>query len=207
MAAAAFASGLMPSGRQMDKKFNGRMLMLARQVRRMSQVELVRAVGGSLAQGTLSKVEHGRFQPDAEMVDALAKALRVKSVFFFDPSYLREPMVSYSRRRQKLSSPDLQALYGFAEIYRLNLRKCLEAIEIEDRLPSLPGIDPDGFGGRIDDVAATVRQRWRLPRGPIQNLTKTAEDAGIIIVPFDFGTPLMDGFVSTPRMVCRRLSF
>lgn len=178
----------------MSERFNGRMLMLARQVRRMSQAQLVQALGGRLAQGTLSKVEHGRFQPDAETVDALAKALRVRASFFFDPSYLREPMVSFSRKRQKLSATELQAIFGLAEVYRLNLRKCFEAIVLEERLPSAPAIDPEAFDGRIEDISAAVRQRWKLPRGPIQNLTRTAEDAGIVIVPFDFGTPLMDGF-------------
>ncbi|MBV9735664.1 MAG: XRE family transcriptional regulator [Acidisphaera sp.] len=178
----------------MGERFNGRMLALARQVRRMSQTDLVRALGGILAQGTLSKIEHGRFQPEPKTVDALAAALRVRPSFFFDSSYLREPMVSYSRRRQKLSATELQALYGLAEIYRLNLRKCFGAIEIEERLPSAPSIDPDAFGGRIEDIAAAVRQRWNLPRGPVHDLTKTAEDAGVVIVPFDFGTPLIDGF-------------
>ncbi len=163
------------------------MLMLARQVRRMSQAQLVQALGGCLAQGTLSKVEHGRFQPDAETVDALAKALRVRASFFFDPSYLREPMVSFSRRRQKLSATELQAIFGFAEVYRLNLRKCFEAIVLEERLPSVPVIDPEAFDGRIKDISAAVRQRWKLPGGPVQNLTKTAEDAGIVIVPFEPG--------------------
>ena len=178
----------------MSEQFNGRMLTLARQIRRKSQAELVRDLGGKVVQGTLSKIEHGRFQPDGAVVDALATALGVRRSFFFDPSYLREPMVSYSRRRQKLAAPDLQAIYGVAEVYRLNLRKCFEAIEVDARLPSVPAIDPDAYGRKIEDVAAAVRQRWKLPRGPVPDLTKTAEDAGVVVVRFDFGTPLMDGF-------------
>lgn len=33
-----------------------------------------------------------------------------------------------------------------------------------------------------------------LPRGPIQDVTALIEDSGIIIVPFDFGTDLIDAF-------------
>lgn len=178
----------------MSDQFNGRMLTLARQMRRKSQAELVRDLNGKVAQGTLSKVEHGRFQPDSALVDALAATLRVRRNFFFNPSYLREPMVSYSRRRQKLSAPDLHAIFSIAEIYRLNLRECFKAIEVDARLPSVPAIDPDAHGREIADIAAAVRQRWKLPRGPVPDLTKTAEDAGIVVISFDFGTPLMDGF-------------
>jgi Zn-dependent peptidase ImmA (M78 family) len=37
-----------------------------------------------------------------------------------------------------------------------------------------------------------------IPRGPIQDVAKSMEDAGILIVPFDFGTELIDGFCQPP---------
>ena len=46
----------------------------------------------------------------------------------------------------------------------------------------------------VKAVRAGLRQRWQLPKGPIEDLTKLAERAGIIIFAFDFGTELMDGF-------------
>jgi len=182
----------------MSDRFNGRMLTLARQVRRKSQPDLVDLLGGRVSQGTLSKVEHGRIQPNDDLVSAFAEVLSVRPSFFFDDAYLRDPSVSFHRKRQSLSATDLNVLYGLAEIYRLNIRKCLRDIEIDSKLPSVPAIDPDAFERRIEDVAAAVRQRWKLPRGPVQDLTKIAEDAGIIIVRFDFGTPQIDGFCQQP---------
>ncbi len=38
-----------------------------------------------------------------------------------------------------------------------------------------------------------LRERWKLPKGKIDNLTKVIEDNGIIIVPFDFGIDKVDG--------------
>lgn len=168
--------------------------MLARQWRGLSQIDLVGLLKGSIAQGTLSKIEHGRIQPSEKLVGNLASAVEVRPSFFFDGAYLREPMVSYHRKRQKLSATELQSIQGSAEIYRLNLQRCFEAVELEHVLPTVPGIDPDAYARNIEDIAATVRQRWSLPRGPVVDLTKTAEDAGIVVVSVDFGTPLIDGF-------------
>jgi Zn-dependent peptidase ImmA (M78 family)/transcriptional regulator with XRE-family HTH domain len=178
----------------MSEKFNGSMLTLARQWRRVSQVGLIEAIHNKITQGTLSKIEHGRLQPDAGLVDAFADTLKVRRSFFFDSAFVRDPMISYHRKRQSLSTTDLQAIHAEAEIYRLNLRKCFDAVEIENSLPSVPAIDPDQFGRNIEDIAAAVRQRWKLPRGPVADLTKTVEDAGTIVIRQNFGTPLIDGF-------------
>ncbi|TXC70967.1 ImmA/IrrE family metallo-endopeptidase [Sphingomonas ginsenosidivorax] len=177
----------------MAKPFNGRLLTLARQMRRMSQTELVNLLGGTVSQGTLSKVEHGRIQPGEELVELLAGALKVRSSFFYDSGFIRDPVVSYHRKRSKLGVRHLDSVHAQAEVIRLNLRKCLEALDLEARLP-LPAIDPDEFGRDPDEIARAVRQRWGVPRGPIDDVTKLAEDAGIIVITLDFGSELIDGF-------------
>lgn len=178
----------------MNKPFNGQLLSLARQIRKISQPDLIEMLGGTITQGTLSKIEHGRIQPQGEIVEKFAAALNLRESFFFDGVYVRQPPVSYHRKRQKLSMRDQESVHALAEVFRINLRKCLDAIEIESRLPAVPAIDPDEYGGEIDDIAAIIRQRWSLPRGPIQDLTKLIEDSGILVVCFDFGSPLIDGF-------------
>ena len=178
----------------MNKRFNGQLLSLARQVRRLSQADLVGRLEGLLTQGTLSKIEQGQVQPSDVAVEAIAGALNLRPSFFFDGIYVRQPLVSYHRKRQKLSVRDEESVHALAEVFRINLRKCLDAVEIEATLPSLPAIDPEEFSGEIEEIAAAVRQRWALPRGPVADLTRLAEDAGVLIVSFDFGSPLIDGF-------------
>ena len=177
----------------MAKPFNGRLLTLARQMRRMSQTELVNLLGGRVSQGTLSKVEHGRIQPAEELVEILAGALKVRPSFFYDSGLVRDPVVSYHRKRSKLGVRHLDSVHAQAEVIRLNLRKCLEALDLEARLP-LPSIDPDEFGRDPDEIARAVRQRWGVPRGPVEDVTKLAEDAGVIVITLDFGSELIDGF-------------
>jgi Zn-dependent peptidase ImmA (M78 family) len=74
----------------------------------------------------------------------------------------------------------------------------IEAVELETRLPSVPAVEPDQYAGDVHRVAQTIRQRWGIPRGPLKDLTKIVEDAGVVIVSFDFGTPLIDGFSQHP---------
>lgn len=178
----------------MDKVFNGSLLTLARQVRRKGQAELVALLDGSITQGTLSKLEHGRIQPQADLVEKLASALCVRPSFFYRSAYVRDPMVSYHRKRAKLAVKDQDAVHGLAEIFRLNLKSLLSSVEIEPTLPPLPAIDPDEYGRDVEEIARLLRQRWQLPKGPIDDLTKLAERAGIIIIAFDFGSELIDGF-------------
>jgi Zn-dependent peptidase ImmA (M78 family)/transcriptional regulator with XRE-family HTH domain len=178
----------------MDKVFNGSLLTLARQVRRKSQADLIELLKGAITQGTLSKLEHGRIQPQSDLVEKLADALRVRPGFFFRSAYVREPMVSYHRKRAKLAVKDQDAVHGLAEIFRLNLKSLLESVELDPTLPPLPSVDPDQYGRDIDEMARMLRQRWQVPKGPIADLTKLAEGAGIVIVSFDFGSELIDGF-------------
>jgi len=61
-------------------------------------------------------------------------------------------------------------------------------------LPALPSVDPDEYGRDVEEIARMLRQRWQVPKGPVADLTKLAEGAGIIIISFDFGSELIDGF-------------
>jgi Zn-dependent peptidase ImmA (M78 family) len=177
----------------MVRPFNGEMLTLARETRKVSQQELSR-LEGRVTQAALSKIENGRIQPDSSLVDRVASILRYRSNFFHHSGYRRMPPVSFHRKRQKLGARDLDAIHGQSEIYRINLTKLLESVELEARLPAPPAIDLDQHNGDVAKIAEIVRQRWGVPRGPIRTLTQLIEDSGVIIVPFDFGTPLIDGF-------------
>jgi Zn-dependent peptidase ImmA (M78 family) len=174
--------------------FNGNMLFLARQIRRMGQEDLVLAMSNGMTQGTLSKIERGRIQPSAEDVQVLARALKLRPIFFDNHSYLRQPPVSFHRARKALASKDEVAIHAQAEIYRLSLKKILDEIELEAIIPSAPAIDIEQYKGDAEEIAKVVRKRWELPRGPVADVTKILEDSGIVIITFDFGTPLIDGF-------------
>src|SRR5216684_2653011 len=112
----------------MNKAFNGELLALARQTRKVSQPELVAALNGAISQAQLSKVEHGQIQPDERLVERLADALKYKPGFFYNPVYQRMDPVSFHRKRKKLGARDREAIHGQSEIYRINLKKLLPGV-------------------------------------------------------------------------------
>jgi Zn-dependent peptidase ImmA (M78 family) len=124
----------------------------------------------------------------------VADALEYEVGFFYDPTPRATAPISFHRKRQKLGARDKDAIDAQAEVYRRTLKKLLAAVDIESRLPPPASIDLDEYDGNVEVAAALARRRWSVPRGPIGNLTRLVEDSGIIIVPFDFGTPLVDGF-------------
>ncbi len=174
--------------------FNGNMLCLARQIRKVSQGELIEKLDGTLTQGTLSKIERGRIQPSEEVIHLISTELKFRPSFFYNPDYVRQPPISYHRKRKKLLSRDLAAIHGISEMLRISISKCLESIELEHDGPSLPVYDLDQFDGDPREAARAVRARLKLPRGRVTNVSKVIEDSGVIIVPFNFGTTLIDGF-------------
>ncbi|WP_143307242.1 ImmA/IrrE family metallo-endopeptidase [Chitinophaga vietnamensis] len=75
-------------------------------------------------------------------------------------------------------------------IIRIGIEKLLNSIDLPET--NLFHWDVSQHGSP-QDAAHLLRERWRLPKGKVDNLTKVIEDNGIIIVPFDFGGDKIDG--------------
>lgn len=178
----------------MFRSFNPDMLALARDARGFTQLDLVAALGGALSQAKLSKIENGLVSPSDEDIELLASALHFRPEFFFHPHVRRSEPATYHRKRKKLAMKDWAKIYAKAEIYRISASLFLRSVELTSRSRPLPSIDPDEFDGRIEEIAGAVRAALGLPRGPIEDVVSILENAGIIVVGFDFGTELCDGF-------------
>jgi hypothetical protein len=73
-----------------------------------------------------------------------------------------------------------------------NVHKLLDGLEVEgERM--FHTLDPDEYGGSPVEVARALRAAWRVPEGPIRNLTTLIESAGGIVVMEDFGTRKLFG--------------
>jgi Zn-dependent peptidase ImmA (M78 family)/transcriptional regulator with XRE-family HTH domain len=176
----------------MAGSFNADMMIVARQARGFSQTELAKLL--SISQSKVSKIEAGHIVPDIEFAEALAPVLGFRPSFFLRDGRLRAAPENFHRKRQKLGSGDWEKILARAEIYRLCIDQMLRSVDLVPPRPPAPSIDPDEFDGRVELIARAVRQAWLLPRGAVQDVTQLVEDAGILIVPFDFGTELIDAF-------------
>jgi len=95
----------------------------------------------------------------------------------------------FHRKLQSVPTKALNKIYALIEVRIRHITVLLRAIDIPC---SVPRFDIDEFNGRVDEIAQLVRANMRLPRGPVQNLTKALEDAGVLIVPMDFETRKVD---------------
>jgi len=166
------------------------MVVLAREARGLTQSHLAEALG--ISQGHLSKIEAGMLPVPDTMIPRFSDVLDYPPQFFSLPEPIYGPGTSefFHRKRKAVSARLLARLHAQVNILRIQVSRLLRSVEIDaDRIPE---IDPESFAGSVEDVARAVRAAWNLPRGPVEDLTRAIEEAGGIVIPTDFGTPLLD---------------
>ena len=151
--------------------FNAAMLTVARQMRGFSQTELAKAL--RISQGKISKIEAGIVVPDDALVQAMGHALKFRPHFFKREGQMRPAQASYHRKRKKLTGSDWDKINAKAELYRFSIESLLRSVDLVPTKVAPPKIDPDQYDGKIDRIAASVRQAWMLPRGPVSDVVKT----------------------------------
>jgi len=175
-----------------SNQFNGDLLLLARNLRRLTQKELIAKMNDGITQGTLSKIEHGLLEPTQEQIENLSKALDVRPKFFFNHVPLYDFSYSFYRTQKSISVNNHKVIQAKANLYRMHICKFLDSIEFEPELEEIYKINCDEKDPA--EVAALLKHVWNVPLGPVYNITCMIERAGIIVIPMDFGTMKMDGF-------------
>lgn len=175
---------------------NPEMVALARKSRGLTQVDLAQRIG--ISQGLLSRIEGGLREPSNEVLEKIARALRYPTSFFYQDAnaYFSGISLLFHRKRQSAPIRILEQIYARIDIIRLHYRKLLEAVEIPEWNAHV--VDPAEFDGDIEDIARATRALWGLPPGPIHNLTRAIENAGGLVIPFDFGTNRVDAVSQCP---------
>lgn len=171
-------------------------LVLARQSRGLTQKELADLL--SVNQGWLSRVESGLRGVSDDKLLQIANVLNYPPEFLSqdDPIYLRGLSSVFHRKRQGLPDRILDKAYAQLSITSTALERLLPSVEIIGA--EIKPIDLSEFNGTIEDVARAVRDQLGLPRGPVQNITKTLENVRAIVIPFDFGTRRIDAISFWP---------
>lgn len=174
-------------------QFNPRMLVIAREARCFGQAELAKRLG--ISQGALSKIEGGVSKPTAEVLDNFCKELDFPTGFFQQSGGVHgtgtEAFHQMYRRRQALPAKDFRRVEAQINIVRMHLEKMLSAVDWHPGI-EIPKWNIEDFGGSAERTATALRASWNMPAGPVGNVTQLIEDAGGIIIMFDFGTKLVD---------------
>lgn len=173
----------------MSHPFNPEMLTLARMSRGITQTELATKVETN--QGRISKIEHGFLVPDDALVNRLAETLNYPCEFFFQPGYIHTLPSWFHRKRKQVSQTTLGRIHAEIAIRIRHIVQLLMSAEIRVLRP-LPQYDIDQFDGDVENIARVVREVWGIARGPIADLALVLEEAGIVLVPCEFGTTDVD---------------
>jgi len=168
---------------------NPEMMRVARESRGLGQGDLATRIG--VQQPTISRFEAGTARPTDEQLGRLANALDYPEKFFFLTDAVYGPSTSefFHRKRKAVPAKVLDRIHAQLNIRRMHISRLTRAAEIP---VNIPRIDPDEFGGNVEEIARAVRAMWQLPNGPVRNAVGIIEDAGGIVIRLRFETNGVD---------------
>jgi Zn-dependent peptidase ImmA (M78 family)/transcriptional regulator with XRE-family HTH domain len=169
-------------------QINVGMLTLAREAKGYTQKDLAGHIGYN--QSRLSKIEAGELMPQEIDIQNFVRILGRSRDFFFQQGETMPASVSFYRKTQTLPLKMLRQCNAKMNICRLEIEQKVGNTRLEKC--ELPSLQPENNGG-AKAVAQSVRQRWGIKNGAVQNLTKLVEDTGCVIVDFSFPSPKLDG--------------
>lgn len=168
-----------------EQKINPKMLMLAREARGLTQLELADKAG--INRSNISRFEQEFTGFTDDVLDKLIKALRFPENFFLQDQEILPPALY--RRRDNLQAKTLTYIDANVNIYRLNIQRLIKAMNMEARkIPLLPVSEC----GSPAEAAIKLRKLWKMPKGEIYNLIEILESQGIMTLAIDFGTDRVD---------------
>jgi Zn-dependent peptidase ImmA (M78 family)/DNA-binding XRE family transcriptional regulator len=170
--------------------FEPERLRLARELKEWSQADLARHIDVTAA--AVSQFESGATRPGAEALHRMAGVLEVPGGFFglavtethegFFRS-LRRTSVSHRRRARAVA----HVAHDFVVL--------AEAPGLPPvSLPRMPVAELAAPRAELEDIARQTRQAFGLPRGPVQNVVRTLEKQGILVIRLPFDTADVDAF-------------
>lgn len=170
------------------------MLATVRVARGLTQSSLAKLTG--LSQATLSKVESGMMQLDAQKLQTLAEKLDARPELLEQPAdFAGAHAVVFHRKRASLPVSAASRLRSTLDLAHLQIGALLgDAVPVQVERAPLPD---DGYV-TPEEVAQQVRRQLALPRGPIRNLVGVLESAGIAVLHRDLGSMKVDALMSWP---------
>ena len=179
---------------------NPDMLRLARQRRGSAQVEAAKRLG--VEQPLLSRIENGVSDFREEIILKAQQAFDLPRSFFMQTDAVYGAPVSVHpmwRRKADVTARELDSVVAELNIRIMHLRRLFEGAELSNT-SDLPRLDIEDYGSPAK-VAALLRAHWRLPRGPVRDLTALLEKAGVIVAHSPLGGASISGVTfSVPGM-------
>jgi Zn-dependent peptidase ImmA (M78 family) len=102
----------------------------------------------------------------------------------------------FHRKRQSVGNRALETVCAQINVRRWHIERLFRSVDVPEA--RFPTFELDEYPGSVEDIAREVRAAWRLPPGPISNVTATIENAGGIVIPFRFPSLQIDAISEWP---------
>lgn len=168
----------------------GEAIATARRARGLTQAALAEQLG--ITQAALSRYEHNLREPTEGILGDIASALGLTPDFLDHADRMQGALAvgAHMRRRATAKATAWRRLEAQLNLYRLHAQRLFDEVELHVEL-TVPWFDP--FEYEPDTAARLLRMQWRMPGGPVRDLTRWMEAAGCLIIVADFGTSRIDG--------------
>lgn len=174
-------------------RVNPEMVTLARESQGLTQPELANKL--SISQALLSRIEAGLRSVDEDLLNKLANELSFQPNFFQQKETIFGLGYSglYHRKLQSMETKELKRIHAQINIFSIAFKRLLSGVELG--VLKIKPMDMESFGSP-SDIAKFVRADWNLPLGTISNVVSILENAGAILIPFDFHSAKIDAIAS-----------
>ncbi|OIN80243.1 XRE family transcriptional regulator [Mycobacterium malmoense] len=168
----------------------GDVLTIARKARGITQIELAEMVG--VTQPAINRYESGDRDPDKNTLTKLAAVLGVTEELLTHGNRFRGALAvdAHMRRQTTTKASAWRQMEARLNLLRVHASFLFEEVSIASE-QHVPAFDPEFT--TPEDAAKMVRAQWRMPMGPVVNLTRWMEAAGCLVFEEDFGTQRIDG--------------
>ena len=165
---------------------NKNMIVLAREARGLTQLELAEKIG--MSNTSVSKMEKGEINVSDEALDLIASATNFPLTFFEQENEIFPELLVY-RKRENVAQKLLTPINAKVNIVKFNIQYLLKELNIPN--PVLP-IHEVSEGNSPSVIAQKVRKAWKMNIAVLGNITALFEEKGIAVTSFDFGTERVD---------------
>lgn len=172
----------------MSLAFDGASLKLARVFSAMALEEVASLVGKT--RQYVHKLETGQSAPTETLIISLAEALNVEPEFFQSRvNRLHEDQFHF-RKLLSTTKTTKQVAVARGEV----VHSLIGYLEKQLRLPSvnIPSIPDIHSHDCIERAAESCRKEWELGLGPVDNMTRLAENLGAVVLSFEGLTKEID---------------
>lgn len=180
----------------MEQEINYCKIIIAREYNKLTQSQFLKELNDrfsiKLSQSELSKIERGeRKAISEELLDAFCEVLKFPKSYFYTEGEIIDVKLSLFRKRKRLTKKIQSYILGTVNVFDDACRFLLDSSkELNIDVPLMPLDKYDS----PQEIARALRIYWRVPSGPINNLTNLLEDKGIIINLIDAETDNFDGY-------------